>query len=693
MTRHRHTTALLSSPMTDPQPIPTTPETPGPPSDDAWKTLLTDSIANYERITGKPLDELPFAREVKQCHTVDDFCGVLAQHKKSFGDFRSQDRKIRGVLKSLASVLQFVVNPVAEGTSGFVPGGKGILVAFAAFLEAANRVSNKYDTLELILNRFEPCLTRLDIYLVKLPPSCRQLLHNVLLRILGLMMKTFGLLTLYLRDNPKPRTYRLWQAKTRMRDWAHQLLQDEDVQGSLNELDQLTNEEDLAMSLENLLVAVDTQKLIVDQDVRTWLSPYNTGKRFDDLSLSKHDGTCDWFFDEQFEKWIGLSNSMYWVHGKPGAGKSVSISAVVEHLQMQRELFAFAFISYHEPASQLLPSILSALVYQLATQTRGFHNLLQTAYNQRGPTLSASPSTLLRCLVDIVTSASKRVILVIDGLDEYPHPRRTQELLPLLQKLHEAKISNLRLLLASRPEQDIAGVLGLVATHVLDLQEKTDSREEDILSFVRAQIWKHHPNWSAGVQRKVEETLTQRANGMFLWVSLQMSHLLTCETGDIESQLADLPLDLKGTYDQMMERLQANKSSFHRSQRLLDAIAIAPHRLRVTTAAAIVMVDLDWVDGSGTPQPLDLFDAQDVIRRRGSAFLQINQNLQVEFVHFTAQEYVMALDGFEKNQALATYVTAFTTVALLGLAHPKDSSNWYYFYASVPEADVKPLVS
>ncbi|CAK5271222.1 unnamed protein product [Mycena citricolor] len=667
--------------------------TPVPPSGDAWKTLLTEAVEEYERITRKKLDELPFAQDVKRCNTVDDFCVILAQHKQTFGDFRSQDNGIRRVLKPLTAVLQFVINPVAEGTSAVVPGGKGILVAFAALLEATNRVSTKYDSLELILDRFQPCLTRLDIYLIKLPAAHRQLLHNTLLKILVLIIKTFGLLTLYIQKMPKPSKFRLQPAKMRIKDWVLQMLGSDDVQGALNELDQLTKEESLATSLENLLVSLGIQRLIVEDHIQTWLDPYNTGKRFDDLSQVKHDGTCEWFFDERFEKWIGLENSMYWVHGKPaGAGKSVSMSAVVEHLETEKELIAFAFISYREEKSQHLQSVLSALVYQLATKARCFHDQLRVSYDQRGSTLSASPPTLFQCLLDMIKCAPKHVIILIDGLDEYPNPGRTQDLLPFLRKLHGANLSNLRLLLASRPEQDIHHVLQTEATHWMNLEEKAGSRKEDISSFVRAQIQEHRPDWSHAIQRKVEEILTGRANGMFLLVSLQMSHLLMCETSDIEKELAELPRDVTGTYDRIMEGLRAN-GSFHRSQNLLDAIAMASYALKESTAAAIVMVGVDWVNGTGAPQPPDPFDARDVIRRCASSFLEINGASEVRFVHFTAQEYVKRLNGFDADKAEATLFMALTTAALLGLVDRVDRLQWHFSAHRVHEVDMWPLLS
>ncbi|CAK5271107.1 unnamed protein product, partial [Mycena citricolor] len=86
-------------------------------------------------------------------------------------------------------------------------------------------------------------------------------------------------------------------------------------------------------------------------------------------------------------------------------------SAVVEHMQTRKEFFAFAFISYREERSQRLESVLSALVYQLATQARCFRDQLKAAYDRRGAALSVSPTALLQCLMGMLKGAPKRVVL------------------------------------------------------------------------------------------------------------------------------------------------------------------------------------------------------------------------------------------------------------------------------------------
>ncbi|CAK5271110.1 unnamed protein product [Mycena citricolor] len=809
------------------------PTLPGTAPDDVWKRLLDDAITAYEEKTGKKLDELPFAHDVENCTTLDDFFVALDKHQKAFGDFRSQGERIRAILNPIVSLTQAVIDPAAEAAATFVPGGKGIFVVVAAFLQASKRVSANYDALELVLLRFQPCLIRLEMYLGLDSFDQRRALRDVFLKILVLMIKIFGLLTTELKSIHKLKRGRCWVRQKRIKDWVGQLLQAGDTRDALNELDELTKQEGLAAVIESVRAAERAQIVaeqarsaalaakvtalearfaaegaqiaansaedaaegakvaalgalvsaggaevaaegaqgaaegaqfaavgaevaaegaqsaaigakvaaegaqsaavgakvaaegarsaatgaalaasgaeevgkrteslarivhnnIVGDHIKTWLKLYDTGIRLDNLRNDKHEGTCEWFFDKKFREWLQTPNGLYWVHGKPGAGKSVSMSALVDRLKQDNHIFAFFFVTYRDVQSQTMHNIQSSLVYQLATKMESCYKILEVAYNNRGASLSAEQGTVSECLMEMLKTSQQRVILVIDGLDEYPNPERMKSLLPFLEELHRRKTPNLRLLLASRPEHDIESCLKPLATHLLDLQDKKEIREDDIASFVHAQVEKHCSRWSIATREKAEKALNEKADGMFLWVSLQIDRLLECDPDVIEEELANLPSDVKGTYDRIMDRLRANRSSFHRSRRLLDSVAVHENTLDESLAAAIAMVDLDWVDTDGMPQPPDPFDAHDVIRRRGSSFLQIDKNSEVRFVHFTAKEYVVGLANFDENKARATLFTAYTTALLLKLVDPRDRWDWQDLTGRVREADVERLVS
>ena len=51
----------------------------------------------------------------------------------------------------------------------------------------------------------------------------------------------------------------------------------------------------------------------VISEFRAWLCPPNRDPN--NTERKRQAGSCQWFFDDQFKAWKGLSNGVYWVHG------------------------------------------------------------------------------------------------------------------------------------------------------------------------------------------------------------------------------------------------------------------------------------------------------------------------------------------------------------------------------------------
>lgn len=53
--------------------------------------------------------------------------------------------------------------------------------------------------------------------------------------------------------------------------------------------------------------------LTVIDDLRKWLDPPNP--RPANYDVKRQAGSCEWFFDDQFEDWKARKNGVYWVYG------------------------------------------------------------------------------------------------------------------------------------------------------------------------------------------------------------------------------------------------------------------------------------------------------------------------------------------------------------------------------------------
>ncbi|KAF8262464.1 hypothetical protein EI94DRAFT_708298 [Lactarius quietus] len=61
----------------------------------------------------------------------------------------------------------------------------------------------------------------------------------------------------------------------------------------------------------------------IEQDVQKWFSPPDPSVNYNTACEAYQDGTAAWFFQGSIFKEWELIDSLLWIHGKPGSGKSV----------------------------------------------------------------------------------------------------------------------------------------------------------------------------------------------------------------------------------------------------------------------------------------------------------------------------------------------------------------------------------
>lgn len=183
----------------------------------------------------------------------------------------------------------------------------------------------------------------------------------------------------------------------------------------------------------------------LQQDVRSWLSPPDPWKNHNIACGSRHSGTAAWFIGgSTFSEWTSSGpNSLLWIHGKPGAGKSVICSTIIENIDSMRKSglvsLAFFYCDFREDAKKDLRGLLSSVLVQLCHQSDSYYRILSNFFSEHANS-SRHPSddALVRCLKDILrVSGQAPVYLIVDGLDECsntlampspPDPRSTSRM-------------------------------------------------------------------------------------------------------------------------------------------------------------------------------------------------------------------------------------------------------------------------
>ncbi|KAL8777083.1 MAG: hypothetical protein Q9194_002752 [Teloschistes cf. exilis] len=175
---------------------------------------------------------------------------------------------------------------------------------------------------------------------------------------------------------------------------------------------------------------------------------------------------------------------------------------------------------------------------------------------------AAGPLTSAECVALMIQLASQRTLttIVIDALDECDLESRA-ELLESLDRLVEESAGLVKILISSRNDRAITCYL----EGFPNLTINANNNQTDIARFVEHEvdtiIKSKKLLWgkvSTELRKLIIETLCERADGMFRWVSLSLQNFrgLTVERA-VRSRLGKLPKDLhtlyQETYDYQIE--------------------------------------------------------------------------------------------------------------------------------------------
>ncbi|KAH9167683.1 hypothetical protein EDB89DRAFT_1813408, partial [Lactarius sanguifluus] len=339
------------------------------------------------------------------------------------------------------------------------------------------------------------------------------------------------------------------------------------------------------------------------ESLRKWQSPPDPSTNHNIVGDRQHEGTAEWFFEsDQFESWK-VTGSLLWIHGKPGSGKSVLCSAIINKVTTLcaagSASMAYFYFDFRNVDKQARRNLLPSLLIQLSTRSDAFYDILSRLYETYdNGARQPSDETLTQCLKKMLTLPNQGpVYLVIDALDEcsdtsdIPSPREV--VLDLVKDLVSLRLPSLHICVTSRLEADICEALESLASQTVSLQDEHGQRK-DITSYVRSVVYSGSgklKKWREEDKEHVIETLSERADGMFRWVFCQLEMLRNCLPQNVQRVLRELPKSLDETYERMLREIGKVKSD--QAYRLLQCLTVATRPLRVDELAEVLALDFD----------------------------------------------------------------------------------------------------
>ncbi|KAK3984481.1 hypothetical protein QBC44DRAFT_388299 [Cladorrhinum sp. PSN332] len=403
-----------------------------------------------------------------------------------------------------------------------------------------------------------------------------------------------------------------------------------------------------------------------------------------------HAKTFHWIFEEprlgdddeslwsSFSGWLGRKDhqEVYWVTGKPGAGKSTLMRFILENCRSKLVaclngwsdnvpvlLAGFYAWNTGKELQKSLEGLLRTVLYQFLLESPTLvdkllprrymlcHDFLVLGVDVPFPDWEISE--LLQCFEALVSQSgpSFKLALFIDGLDEFDGDHTHHALVRLIKKI--STHPGIKICVSSRPWNVFSDAFKKEPS--LRLENLT---RDDIQAFMKHQFavnpgYQELKEAFPDAMRQLMLDIVEKGKGVFLWISIVVQNLLAEFTdGSLLSELQaivdNLPEDLSRLYGSIWQRIQPKfRKEASKYIQLLE-------KARNYKDYPHLSLDLLWLSHEDVPVSLDLEgmsnESREACRRpierrlnsRTKNLLEVSRKSgYVDYLHRTAQEWVL----------------------------------------------------
>ncbi|KAF2725874.1 hypothetical protein K431DRAFT_54383 [Polychaeton citri CBS 116435] len=550
---------------------------------DDFTGIWLEACRRYQTTTGKPLVGASLPRNTEQL--VSD----IDADNNAFASFRERSRTFFDVLDGIGRPLQAFSDLAGGAASSGFPPAASLFGAIKVLVGAADGVSASLDALYELLRAQRDFVVRFSIYLGDdssqdaLTPSLRTKVIEILVTVLDITavatktisegrlsrFKSFGKNVLLGQDT---KTQGLLRKLDRLTVSEHQLVAAENyaqtrqlsgnVKGMHSEVQhntaQLGRLDSRVVQLLETIEAdrdahMEQQDNRLTEHIKSVLRPLPFSQdRHEAIKRERIQHVGDWIHQEQpITDWLKGHIKYLWMTGTAGCGKSFLAAKVYDLLRQQllegtefSKGFrivspAIFFFQDNKDSTKSLSQALRDVAYQISRQDVAYSKYLASRC-QSVDDIASLESTWRKLFLDYYDAAGNHrdaaVYILLDALDE-TDPEERAMFFDFVANLRENQDCNIHIAMLGRlhVEQEIDNAIGALPSVHINWTKNT----EDITSYVKTCIKRSRilNRLSNPTKELIEQNLTSKAGGMFMWAKLMIAELTQAAKAGRESAI------------------------------------------------------------------------------------------------------------------------------------------------------------
>jgi hypothetical protein len=226
--------------------------------------------------------------------------------------------------------------------------------------------------------------------------------------------------------------------------------------------------------------------------------------------------TGTWFLETYLPKWQNTSNSLFWLSGIPGCGKTILSSTITQTLLNTRQpnqAVVYFYFDFSDKEKQSSQGMVRSIILQLLAQSPAIPHALRVRYksckttNQPVTTISTGELlTVLKSMIETFEATS----IILDALDECAD---VAKLLKHILTFANRDLQGLHCLLTSRTETTLHDS----SRRAFHLRLEPNIVNDDIRRYIQQVLDKDtaFERWKGQSQAKlIEDKLMKNAAGM-----------------------------------------------------------------------------------------------------------------------------------------------------------------------------------